>query len=145
MIAYLDTSAVVPLLVEESGTAACRRLWDEADVVTTSRLTYVEAAAALAQARRLGRLTSDAHRGAIASLDDLWSQVAVVEIDADLMRLAADLADRFDLRGYDSVHCASGVILADDDVVAAAGDRRLLGAWVALGLATYDTNKRLRE
>lgn len=145
MIVYLDTSAVVPLLVEEAGTAACRRLWDDADDVLTNRLTYVEAAAALAQARRLGRLTPDAHRSAVAGLDELWPQVAVVEIDADLVRLAADLADRCDLRGYDAVHCASGAILAADDVVAAAGDRRLLDAWAALGLATCDTNERPPE
>lgn len=56
MIGYLDTSAIVALLVAEPGSAACRRFWDDADAVVTCRIAYVEAAAALAQAERTGRL-----------------------------------------------------------------------------------------
>ena len=62
MIVYLDTSALVPLLVAEGSSPAGRRLWDEADVVVSSRPLYMEAAAALAQARRLDRMTARAHR-----------------------------------------------------------------------------------
>lgn len=46
MIAYFDTSAVVPLLVQEPATEQCSRLWDEATRVLTVRLTYPEARAA---------------------------------------------------------------------------------------------------
>lgn len=140
MIVYLDTSAFVPLLVAEPTSAGCRRLWDEADEVVTSRLLFVEAAAALAQARRLDRLTVRAHRAARQRLDELWSQMSVAEIDQALVESAAGLADRFELRGYDAVHCASAQQLNDHDVVAATGDRRLLHAWTELGLATYDPN-----
>jgi uncharacterized protein len=37
------------------------------------------------------------------------------------------------------VHCAAAAHLADDDLVAAAGDQRLLTAWSKAGVATYDT------
>lgn len=50
MIGYLDASAFVPLLIAEPGSAACRRFWNDADSVVSSRLLYVETAAALAQA-----------------------------------------------------------------------------------------------
>ncbi|OBF86409.1 twitching motility protein PilT [Mycobacterium sp. 852002-51163_SCH5372311] len=46
------------------------------------------------------------------------------------------------MRGYDAVHCASAQQLDDDDVVAASGDERLLAAWLKLGMATYDTNRK---
>lgn len=60
MIGYLDTSAFVPLLIDEPTSAACRRFWDDADEVVSSRPRYVETAAALAQARRLGRRSGEA-------------------------------------------------------------------------------------
>lgn len=61
MICYFDTSAFVALIVAEPGTQLATRLWQEADRVVTCELLYVEAAAALAQARRLERLEEDAH------------------------------------------------------------------------------------
>jgi uncharacterized protein len=58
VIAYFDTSAVMPLLIAEPGSDRAAALWDGADRVVSVRLVYPEARAALAQAERLGRLTS---------------------------------------------------------------------------------------
>jgi predicted nucleic acid-binding protein len=140
LIAYLDTSALVPLLIEEPSSDACRRLWDEADDVVLSRLGYVEAASALAQAERLGRLTSRQQRSALRSLDDLWTQVQIAEIDQPLVERAAHLARQLALRGYDAVHAASAEVVNGDSVVAGSGDRQVLEAWHRLGINTYDTN-----
>jgi predicted nucleic acid-binding protein len=142
VIGYLDTSAFVPLLVAEPGSAACRRFWDDADAVVSSRLLYVEAAAALAQAHRMERLTDGQQERALELLDRLWAEVDVVEVDQPLVLAAAAAARRLAQRGYDAVHCASAEQLADDDLVAASGDRRLLAAWHELGIATYDVNLR---
>lgn len=49
MITYSDPSAFVPLLIDEPGSVFCRKLGDDSDAVATSRLLYVETAAALAQ------------------------------------------------------------------------------------------------
>ena len=140
MIVYLDTSALVPLLIEEPSSTACRRVWDDADDVVSSRLGYVETAAVLSQARRLDRLTSKQRRSALNGLDDIWSQILIAEIDRPLVDRAAFLADQFALRGYDAVHCASAEVVNGDTVVAAGGDRQLLAAWKALGINTFDTN-----
>lgn len=141
MIAYLDTSALVPLLVDEPGSPSARHLWDAADSVSTSRSSYVEAAAALARAHRLARLSDNDYDGATAQLVDVWSDVDVVDLDQPLAERAAALADRFALRGYDAVQCASAELLFGHDLVAAAGDRALLTAWASLGLATYDVGR----
>lgn len=141
MIGYLDTSVFVPLLVAEPTSASCRRFWDDADAVVSSRLLYVETAAALAQARRMDRLTDDEHDACLQLLDRLWSEVDVGEVDEIVVTRAAVLAHRFALRGYDAVHCASAEQLDDDDLVAASGDQRLIGAWAELGMATFDPNE----
>jgi uncharacterized protein len=139
VIGYLDTSAVVPLLVAEPTSAACRRFWEDADDVVSCRLTYVEAAAALAQAIRAGRLDATGYGQARRLLDQVWAEIDVIEIDDRLVRVAADAADTCGLRGYDAVHCAAAEQLSDDDLVAASGDRRLLRAWRERGVSVYDT------
>lgn len=139
MIVYLDTSAFVPLLVTEPSSPACRRVWDDAEVVVSNRLLFVEAAAALAQAHRLGRLDEDQHGRCLDLLSLLWAQIDVIELDATLTMRAASIARECALRGHDAVHCASAVELEDDDLVAATGDRLLLAAWYSLGVATFDT------
>ncbi len=140
MIVYLDTSAFVPLLVAEPGSALCRRLWDEADEVVASRILCVEASAALAQAARLGRLTEEARRSAVRLLDQLWNELEIVEVDEDVVQRASLLAVECTLRGYDAVHCASAERIDAPDLVVASGDKKVIEACVALGLATADTS-----
>ncbi|MCV7379846.1 VapC toxin family PIN domain ribonuclease [Mycobacterium alsense] len=141
MIGYLDASALVPLLIDEPSSAACRRLWDDAEVIVSSRLLYVETAAALAQALRMARLSAGQHRDGRRRLEAMWSQMDVIEIDEHLVNRAAELAYRLNLRGYDAMHAASAEQLDDDDDVAASGDQRLLTAWMQLGMSTYDTTQ----
>lgn len=139
MIGYLDTSALVPLLIDEATTAACLRFWDDCDTVVTNRIAYAETAAALAMAERLCRIDTPAHDAAMDTLDRLWPQCDIVEIDERLVRRAANLARQESLRGYDAVHCASAELLTDPDLVAATGDAALLSAWNRLGIDTYRT------
>jgi uncharacterized protein len=135
VIAYFDTSAVVPLLIQEPTTEQCIRLWDEATRVITVRLTYPEAHAALASAQRAGRLTRSQLRVAVTELEDLLGQVDVVELDAGLARIAGDLAQQHGLRGYDAVHLAAALAAADDDLVLVTGDAGLATAAADAGLA----------
>lgn len=140
MIVYLDTSAFAPLLIDEPTSQTCGALWDAADRLVTTRLTYVEAAAALAMAELLGRLTGQEHDAARERLTELWTEFDLVELDEQLMTAAAEAAMTHSLRGYDSVHFAAAVTVDDADLVAAAGDRRLLDAWRADGISVVDTN-----
>jgi predicted nucleic acid-binding protein len=141
VIGYLDTSAIVPLLVAEPTSAACRRFWDDADDVVSCRIAYVEAAAALAQANRTGRLDAVQHEQARKLLDVLWAELDVIDVDDRLVRAAADAAHESGLRGYDVVHCVAAEHLLDDDLVAAAGDQQLLRAWRGRGIAVYSTGQ----
>ena len=53
MIAYFDTSALVPLVINEPASATFGRLWNEAASVISTRLINPEARAALALAQRI--------------------------------------------------------------------------------------------
>lgn len=141
MILYLDTSALVPLIVVEQATRAAGELWDAADGVASARIAYVEAAAALAMAKRLGGVTNAQFATGRRLLDQLWSEMDVVELDEDLVNAAAGLAETHGLRGYDAVHCAAAVSLSDAELVAASEDRGLLRAWQGEGLAIRDTTR----
>jgi len=139
LIAYLDTSAVVPILVEEPTTTTCRRIWLDADRLVTTRLTYVEVAAALAMAGRRGRVTAREHDHAWTNFLELWTAIDVVDVNAEIITSAATLARPYSLRGYDAVHCATAIAVNDVEMVAAAGDRQMLDAWREQGLAVVDT------
>jgi uncharacterized protein len=136
VIAYFDTSAVVPLIIDEPASTRAGELWDAAERTVCVRLLYPEARAALAQARRLGRLTAKQIRDAVRTLEGLLAQVDIVEIDEVLAATAGTLAETRGLRGYDAVHLAAAVRVRDEDLVLVAGDRALLDAATAEGLAT---------
>jgi len=123
-----------------ASSGACGELWDRADDIAVSRLAYIEAVAALAQATRMGRISADNLTDTWAALDGLWSEVNVIELDQELMTEAARLAVLHGLRGYDAAHCAAAVFLNGPGVVAASGDARLLAGWQAEGIAVRDVN-----
>jgi predicted nucleic acid-binding protein len=140
VIVYFDTSAFVPLLVEEVSSEACKELWNDAHSVVTVRIMYAEAAAALAQGVRAGHVTPDGQRRALAVLDQYWTDFEVVDVDDSLVRRAATLTSTHSLRGYDAVHVAAAELLGQPEVIVAAGDKRMLAACAALGMATADPN-----
>jgi predicted nucleic acid-binding protein len=135
VIAYFDTSAIVPLLVDEAGTAAAGRIWDQAERLVSIRLARVEARAALAHATRLGRISPQQLRASTRALEDLAAQLDVVEIDEGLVDRAGDLAEDHSLRAYDAVHLAAARRVLDQDLVFVAGDRALLAAARDIGIS----------
>jgi len=136
VIAYFDTSAVVPLVVAEAGSARAATLWDGADRAMSVRLVYPEGRAALAQAQRLGRLTVRQLRAAVREFEARYLELDVVELDDVLARRAGHLAELHGLRGYDAVHLAAADRVRDPDLVVVAGDGVLLTAAAAEGIAT---------
>jgi hypothetical protein len=135
VIAYFDTSALLPLLVVEAGSPRAARLWNGADRVVSARLVYPEGRAALAQAYRLGRLTARQLRAAVTEFDSRYEQFDLVEVDDPLARHAGQLAEAHGLRGYDPVHLAAAHRVRDPDLVLVAGDQALLTAATADGMS----------
>ncbi len=134
MNVYFETSAFFKLVVDEEGSAEAVELWEAAHQVIASRLMYPEARAALAAAARTGRVTSSELRLVRSRLENRWNQVEIIEINDEIARTSGDLAEAHALRGYDSVHLASAVALADETSVLATWDLELRRAAVDAGL-----------
>lgn len=99
----------------------------------------MEARAAFAQAQRRGRLTRGAYARSVELLDGITAEVAIVEVAEALVRTACQLAEDQGLRGYDAVHLAAALAVADADTVFLSGDWGLLAAAVRVGLAVAPT------
>lgn len=138
MIAYFDTSAIVPLIVHEPASRTCRDLWNDSARVVTSRVMYAEASAALAQAQRLGRLSQTAQ--AMAQLVEITADVDHIEVSTPLVERAGALAHVHALRGYDAIHLASATVGLSDAFVLVTGDLRMAQAARDMGLATAVTS-----
>lgn len=133
MITYIDTSALLKLLVnDEPGRNGVEALWLASTAVVCCELGYVEARAALAAAHRARRVTAAGLRDARPVLDELWAQLDVVPVTTSLIRAAADLAEHASLRGYDAVHLAAALTVPVDSF--ASSDVRLCEAALANGL-----------
>lgn len=121
MITYVDTSALLKLVVEEAGSDAAAVIWDTADALASVGLVVVEARAALAAAHRAGRLTADQHRGAKQEAEALIEELHLVDVGEGLIAAAADLAEADGLRGYDAVHLAGALLIEAEILTSADG------------------------
>lgn len=134
MNVYFETSAFFKLVVDEDGSADAVEVWEAAHRVIASRLMYPEARAALAAAVRAGRVTTAESRLVRSRLESRWDQVEVIEIDDEIARASGDLAETHALRGFDSVHLASAIALADETSIFATWDLELRAAGQRVGL-----------
>jgi len=131
---YLDTSALVKLVVNETGSAGVRVVVEAASGLHTCRVAYSEARAAIAAMRRAARLDAARSLASRASLEGAWLRFQVVEVTSSIASTAGDLAERHALRGFDAVHLAAALEVAGSDLIFATWDARLWHAAQAEGL-----------
>src|SRR5262249_31154560 len=93
--------------VMEAGSDAVRSLVGDAAVVATSVITYAETCAALARLKREGALTGPKYTTAKREFERQWPSFMTLDATDALCRTAGELAERFRLRGFDSVHLAT--------------------------------------
>jgi predicted nucleic acid-binding protein len=133
-IVYLDSSALVKLVLPEPGSDLIDEIWDRAETVTSARLALPEVCAALAAAHRAARLAPNAWVAALREWESFWPNVRPVELTASVCVEASRLAAVHSLSGADAVHLASALQLGPDAVMV-TWDRRLHAAASAEHLA----------
>lgn len=121
---YLDSSALVKLVVTEPETAALRRYLRAHPERVSSALARVEVCRAL---RRAGATEATLRRA-----DQVLGRIALVAMDDPLLRAAAALSPS-GLRSLDAVHLATALSLDGLDAVVTY-DRRLDAAAAQTGL-----------
>jgi uncharacterized protein len=127
-VVYVDTSALVKLIVDEPETDAVRGELQQRDVIATSVITEIELARAASRAR---------DRSATA-LDDVavWAITAAmleVELTPEIRRAAAALQPSA-VRSLDAIHLATAASLGDELAGLLTYDIRMQDAATALGV-----------
>jgi uncharacterized protein len=121
-VLYLDSSAIVKLVVLEPGSSALVDVVSSDPDVVSSAVAYTEVMRAV---RRAGGPTRRA--------EQVLRSIALVPVDQAILREAAKLAPT-SLRSLDAVHLASALSLRPDVDAFVSFDARLSRATTAAGL-----------
>ena len=136
MIVYLDTSALLKLYVDEPGSSIVREV-TEAQTSFTQIIAYAELRAALAKALRMERISTSSYGRLLGQVESDWDRLNLVNVEMPLVRRAGEMAEQFNLRGFDSLHLAAAEWLADTVGISlrfACFDDRLNHAAAEIGL-----------
>ena len=107
--AFWDSSALMPLCLNEATTFACRALRARFEVVVWWA-AFVEIRSGIARSVRNSPLDADEHKAALDRLSELRSSWDEMLPSNDLRELAGDLLDRYDLRAADSLQLAAALV-----------------------------------
>lgn len=142
MILYLDTSALVKAYVTENASPTVLTEIKKAKVVASHIIAYVETLATFSRIKREKKFTEKEYESVKLSFIKDWKNYMVIANTQTLIQHAADLAEAFALRAYDSVHLASADILSKQSkqiVTFACFDNHLNKAAQVLGLKSIMT------
>ena len=134
MSVYFDTSSLVKLVLAEDGSREAQRAWDSAEARVASVVLIAESRAAVAAARRSGRVDPRRYPIVVEDLTGLWHQIDGIVLTEELAARAGELAEICALRGYDAIHLASAEAILDDGDVMIVSDTRLAGAAASIGI-----------
>jgi len=127
VIAYFDTSSIVPLIVAEPGSEQARRHWQSCERVVRTRVVDAEGRAALPMA--------------VDRLEAIYDRLELLEVSDRLVREAGRLAKR--MRCGATTGCTwQGLRFAKaaaGEVLFVAGDGLLCRAAEAIGLEVVRT------
>jgi predicted nucleic acid-binding protein len=122
-VAYLDSSALVKLVVREPESAALRRFL---------RGHAVHASSSLATAEVL-RAVRRADPAAMSAAEEVLRRIVLLRMTDDLLR-DAGLLDPPELRTLDAVHLSAARTLGGDLAAVVTYDERMASAGALLGL-----------
>ena len=109
---YFDTSALVKVYVDETGSGWVRSLIRATPqpLLLVSHLVSAEVISALTRRLREGSLTAeDFHHTKIAFQNDCRGVFRIIVTTRSVVNLACDLLERHPLRAYDAVHLATAL------------------------------------
>ena len=116
----------------EDGSDQAVELWNSGYPTASSILVYPEGRAALAAARRGGRLTASDYAPSVSHFQARFDDLIAVGVNDELAENAGEHADALGLRGYDAVHLASALGLGEATLV--TWDAELAEAAASMGM-----------
>lgn len=137
---YLDTSALVKLYIEEEGSDIVNDHTNRATIVSTSRIAYAEAISAFVRCKNEKVFSKHNYDKCIAGFKSDWEMYFVMEATEQVVKIAGDLIEDHGIRGFDSIHLASAVVLRKEinqSIDFLCWDYRLLEAAKKEGFKTW--------
>jgi len=112
---FWDSSALVPLFIDQPSSRQLRGLHSSGDEILAWTLSEVELRSAIARLSRDSALTSEEAQEALIWAESLWESVNVVAaVDAVKLR-AKRLLDRHPLRAADALQLGSALTATNDE------------------------------
>ena len=111
---FWDTSAIVPLLLEEESSSLMLATMAEDPYIVTSAFTVVEIASAIWRRRHAGELSLPAHLEAERLFADVSRTWIELPIDHDAIATAVDAISRSHLRAGDALQLGTAIARAGD-------------------------------
>ncbi len=112
---FWDTSALVPLLINEQGSKAARQWLQEDDDLVLWTLTPTELCSAIWRRARAGRLTEEQARELEQRVAALSEQASLIGDVDGVKRVAARLLRVHPLRAADALQLAAALAWAEGD------------------------------
>jgi predicted nucleic acid-binding protein len=137
MILYLDTSALVKKYFRETGSSKVILQWKKAGAIATSSIAYAETMASFYRKKREANIRRDVFDYLVESFQQDWEGFMCVQVNDNLNDMIDKVLSNHPLRGFDSIHLASALILHDaapEELLFACFDKTLVQAAVAEGL-----------
>jgi uncharacterized protein len=135
MILYLGTSSLAKLYVDERYSDIVRGWAEQAEIVATCRVAYMEMISALELKLKQNDLSKNNYELIIKRLSQDWPDFAVVDFDE---REAGGFVKKHDLNRFAAIHLSAAKIIkkSHDDISLSFSsvDEKLCKAAVAEGL-----------
>lgn len=112
---FWDSSAVVPLLVEEAASRSMRQFLGGDGSIVVWWGTPVECVSAIARREREASLIADAVNSALERFRVFQSSWTEINASSKVRDIALRLLRTHSLRGSDSLQLAAAIVASDDD------------------------------
>jgi uncharacterized protein len=132
MRVFFDSSAFAKRYLAEPGSDHVLSWCEKADELALASIAVPEIISALCRQQRDKHITAKQYRQAKADLVADIADVAICDIDAQVMHRTILLLEKNTLRGMDAIHIASALILSADVFV--TSDKRQSDAAKKAGL-----------
>jgi len=106
---YIDTSALVKVYIQETGSRQVKNLLQSAPLVGSALITKTETSATLAKAVRMNYITTPDAQKAWEKFQSDWVFLFRIGLTENLVDWAARLAWDYGLRSYDAMYLTAAL------------------------------------
>ena len=123
---FVDTSSLFKRYIQDEGSAALERLFEEASEIVVSPVTWVELNSALSKRLRDGSLSSEQFSAVLSEAKKDFDFFACLEWHESLDEKAVAIVREFGLKSLDAIQLSSGLLSKADIFV--TSDKKLFEA-----------------